>query len=150
MSSIKEYTMRFGSCMAVAVVLSLGVSSLGAAPAFAAVCLDKSMSLEEIVEAINATPGCERAMKLFEACEFGTSGDIQLGAAVEKKCERDFLAGLKAPRRQVYQREMQVCDNKYRNQSGTMYRSFTAICRASIAQRYSQRALKVTGTSPAR
>jgi hypothetical protein len=140
--------MRFGSCVAV-VVLSLGGVDLGAAPAFAAVCLDQSMTRDEIVEAINATPGCERAMKLFEACEFGTSGDIQLGAAVEKKCERDFLAGLKAPRRRTYQHEMQVCDDKYRNQSGTMYRSFTAICRAGIAQRYSQNALKVRG-APAR
>ena len=147
-SSMEEYAMRFGSCMAV-VVLSLGAVDLGAAPAFAAVCLDKSMTSDEIVEAINATPGCERAMKLFEACEFGTSGDIQLGTAVEKKCERDFLAGLKAPRRRAYQREMQVCDDKYRNQSGTMYRSFTAICRAGVAQRYSQNALKVTG-APAR
>jgi hypothetical protein len=143
-SSMEENAMRFGSCMAVVVL------SLSAAPAFAAVCLDKSMSLDEIVEAIDATPGCGRAMKLFEACEFGTSGDVQLGAAVEKKCERDFLAGLKAPRRLAYQREMQVCDNKYRNQSGTMYRSFTAFCRAGVAQRYSQNALKVRGASPAR
>jgi hypothetical protein len=129
--------------------MAVVVLSLSAGPAFAAVCLDKSMTSDEIVEAIDATPGCERAMKLFEACEMGTSGDIQLGAAVEKKCERDFLAGLKAPRRRAYQREMQVCDDKYRNQSGTMYRSFTAICRAGVAQRYSQNALKVTG-APAR
>jgi hypothetical protein len=80
-------------------------------------------------------------MKLFEACEFGTSGDIQLGAAVEKKCERVFLARLTEPQKLVYRREMQVCDRKYRNEEGTMYRSFTAFCRAEIAQRYSRRAL---------
>ena len=33
-------------------------------------------------------------------------------------------------------------DRKYRNESGTMYISFTAFCRAEVAQRYSQRALK--------
>ena len=119
--------------------------SLSGGPALAAVCRDKSMTLDEIVEGINASPGCERAMKLFQDCEFGTSGDIHLGAAVEKKCEGDFLSRLKAAQKQTYQRELNVCDRKYRNDSGTMYRSFTAFCRAEVAQRYSQRALKAAG-----
>jgi hypothetical protein len=100
------------------------------------------MTLDEIVDAINATPGCERAMKLFEVCEYGTSGDIHLGAAVEKKCEGDFLSRFKASQTQAYQREMLACDRKYQDESGTMYRSFTAFCRAEVAQRYSRRALK--------
>jgi hypothetical protein len=120
---------------------------LGAAPAFAAVCLDKSMTSDEIVDTIKAGPGCERAMKVFEACEFGASGDVDLGAAVEKKCEGDFLAGLKPPQKAAYQREMRACDRKYRNQSGTMYLSFTAFCRAEVAQRHSRQALKAAGTS---
>ena len=65
--------------------------------------------------------------------------------AVEKKCEADFLAHLKPPQEQSYRRELRVCDRKYRNQSGTMYISFTAFCRAEVAQRYSQRALKAGG-----
>jgi hypothetical protein len=137
--------MRSGLSAAVLAVLV----SLSGGPALAAVCLDKSMTLDEIVEAINASLGCERAMKLFQDCEFGTSGDIHLGAAVEKKCERDFLSRLKAAQKQTYQRELNVCDRKYRNESGTMYRSFTAFCRAEVAQRYSQRALKAAGP-PAR
>ena len=92
--------MRFGPSMAVlGVVLSLSASS-----ALAAVCLEKSMSLDEIVDTINATSGCERAMKVFEDCELSSSGDIRLGAAVEKKCERDFLGRLRAPQKQAYQR----------------------------------------------
>ena len=138
--------MRFGTPVAVLAVLL----SLGGAPAFAAVCFDKSMSLEEIVGAIDATPGCEAAMKLFTDCEFGTSGDIRLGAAVEKKCEGDFLGRLRPPQKQAYRREIAVCDDKYRNESGTMYRSFTAICRAEVSQRYSQRALKAAGSSKPR
>jgi hypothetical protein len=42
---------------------------------------------------------------------------------------------------------MRVCDRKYRNQSGTMYLSFTAFCRAEVAQRYSRQVLKTAGTS---
>jgi hypothetical protein len=116
--------------------------SIAAAPAYAAVCLDKSMTIDEIAEAINKTPACERAMKLAQDCALGSGGDTQLGAAVEKKCESDFLSGLKPPQKAAYARELGVCDRKYRNQSGTMYVSFTAFCRAEVAQRYSQRALK--------
>ena len=135
--------MRFGPSRSVlGVVLSLSASS-----ALAAVCLEKSMSLDEIVDTINATSGCERAMKVFEDCELSSSGDIRLGAAVEKKCERDFLGRLRAPQKQAYQREMGVCDRKYANESGTMYRSFTAFCRAEVAQRYSRQARKTSGLS---
>jgi hypothetical protein len=116
--------------------------SLGAAPAKAADCSAKSTQMDDIVAEINAAPGCDAAMKVFEACEFGASGDVQLGAAVEKKCEGDFLSRLKTPQKRAYQREMGVCDRKYRNQSGTMYISATAFCRAQVAQRYAHKARK--------
>ena len=116
--------------------------ALSAAPAEASICQGKSMSLDETVDAIKATRGCERAMKLFVDCAYTASGDIDLGAAVEKKCERDFLGHLGRPRKRAYQREMGVCDRKYRNEDGTMYLSFTAFCRAEVAQRYSRRARK--------
>src|ERR1019366_2570547 len=128
----KVHAMRFGPCMALAVVLSLAT-----APALAAVCQGKSMTLDDIVDTIKATSGCERAMKVFQDCEFGTSGDLRLGATVENKGERDFLGRLGAQEKQAYQREMLVCDRKYQNESGTMYRSFAAFCRADVAQRYS-------------
>jgi hypothetical protein len=70
------------------------------------------------------------------------SGDLQFGAVVEKKCEADFLDHLKAPQKLTYQRELRVCDRKYRNESGTMYISFAAFCRAEVAQRYSRQSLK--------
>jgi hypothetical protein len=115
---------------------------LGAAPATAEDCPAKSTQMDDIIDAINAAPGCDAAMKIFGACEYGASGDVQLGAAVEKKCEVDFVNRLKAAQKQAYQREMRVCDRKYRNQSGTMYLSFTAFCRAEVAQRYAQRVRK--------
>jgi len=144
MNSIRECAMRFGPLAAVPAVILL----LGGGPALAAVCLDKSMTPEEIVDAINATPGCEPAMKLFKDCEFGTSGDVQLGAAVEKKCEGDLLGRLAAAKKQAYQRELGVCDRKYRNESGTMYVSFTAFCRAEVAQRYAREVRRSASKPP--
>ena len=131
--------MRTNSILAIsAIVLSLGV-----APVRADVCLAKSSSMDDIIAAVNAAPGCDRAMKVFESCQSGASADVQLGNAVEKKCERDFLAQLKPPQTRAYQQEMQVCDDRHRNQAGTMYLSFNAFCRARVAQHHSQQALKL-------
>ena len=47
-----------------AAVLAIAISLGG--PASAAVCQDKSMTSDEIVEAINAAPDCARAMKLLQ------------------------------------------------------------------------------------
>ena len=129
------------SCLAVlAVVLSVADT-----PAHAAVCMEKSMTLDEVADTISAQKSCESAMKVFQDCALTAGGDVQLGAAVEKKCEADFMPGLNAAQKRAYQREMRACDRKYRNKSGTMYQSSTAFCRAKVAQHYSQRALKAGG-----
>ena len=123
------------------------VISVAATPARAMVCMDKSMTLDEVADTISSQKSCESAMKVFRDCELTASGDVQLGAAVEKKCEADFKPGLSAAQTQAYKGEMHACDIKYRNRSGTMYLSFTAFCRAEVAQRYSQRALKAAGAN---
>jgi hypothetical protein len=135
--------MRNGPWLAALSVILL----LAACPAHAEDCPAKTNQMDDILVALNEAPSCDRAMKVFEACEYVASGDVQFGAVVEKKCEIDFLARLKNPKKQAYQREMRVCDRKYRNESGTMYRSFTAFCRAMVAQRYSRQALKVATPS---
>ena len=126
------------SCLA---ILAVALSVAGT-PARAMVCMEKSMTLDEVVDTINAQKGCESAMKVFQDCQLTASGDVQLGAAVEKKCEADFMPGLGASQKKVYASQLKRCDNKYRNESGTMYRSFTAFCRAEVSQRFSQKALK--------
>lgn len=128
--------------LAVLLAVVAVVLSVAGHPARAMVCMDKFMTLDEVAGTIGAQKGCESAMKVFRDCELTASGDVELGAAVEKKCEADFKSGLNAAQNRAYKREMRVCDGKYRNKSGTMYLSFTAFCRAEVAQRYSQRALK--------
>ena len=117
------------------------------APAQAATmeCPAKSTQMDDIIASLNAAGGCDAAMKVFEACEYGASGDTQFGEVVEKKCEADFLDKAKASKKQAYRRELGVCDRKYRNKPGSMYISATAFCRAQVAQRYSQRMRKASG-----
>jgi hypothetical protein len=123
---------------------------LAAASARAEDCPAKSTIMDDVIAALNEAPNCDRAMKAFEACEYGTSGDIRFGALVETKCERDFLPRLTALQKQHYQSEMRACDRKYLDKEGTMYRSFTAFCRAGVAQRYAQKARRTATPSQAR
>ena len=108
-------------------------------------CPAKSTQMDDIIASLKAAKGCDAAMKVFEACEYGASGDVQFGEVVEKKCEADFLDKANASKKKAYKRELGVCDRKYRNQSGTMYISFTAFFRAEVAQRYSQAVRKAAG-----
>ncbi len=134
--------MRFGPGLAVLAIVI--VFSAAGAPLFAAVCIDKSMTPDEIIAVINAAPGCDQAIKIFEDCEYGASGDVLLGAAVEKKCEADFRSRLTAATKKAYQHQMGVCDRKYAKEDGTMYRSFTAFCRAEVSQRYARQARRAS------
>ena len=135
--------MTLKPCLAaIGLVLGLMISF---GPAQAAECPAKSTQSEDVVASLKAAKGCDAAMKVFEACQYGASGDTELGEVVEKKCEADFLDKANAPKKQAYKRELGVCDRKYRNQSGTMYISFTAFCRAKVAQRYSREVGKAAG-----
>ena len=116
--------------------------SLAVAPAMAEDCPVTSMDMDAIVAALNAAPDCDASMKLFEACQFGSTADIQFGDVVEKKCEAQFLGKLKPARQRVYQDQLGRCDAKFAGKQGTMWRSAAAMCRASVSQRFAQGKLK--------
>jgi hypothetical protein len=98
--------------------------------------------LEAIENFIRQAPSCQSAVAFFEKCEFGTSGDVGLGAAVTEKCEGDFINKLSAAQRRAYDRKQKHCELKYRDRVGTMYRSFEAFCQAYVARDYSTEFLK--------
>ena len=126
---------------AAGLVLTLALA-FGPAQAATAQCPAKTTLSDDVVAALKEAKGCDVAMKVFQACQYGASGDTEFGEIVEKKCEADFLDKASALKKQAYKRELRLCDLKYRNRSGTMYISFTASCRAQVAQRYSQRMRK--------
>src|SRR5262249_34027458 len=102
-------------------------------------------SLDAIEAAIAKAASCQASMEIFQACAYGASGDVPLGQAVIGKCEGDFLSRLNAKKKQAYGRELKRCWQKYRRESGTMYRSFEAVCAAAVAQAYSRRFLRAGG-----
>ncbi len=108
-------------------------------------CPASEHTLEAVQAAVGAPVSCEASLQVFEACAYGASGDVSLGAIVVEKCEGDFLSKLSKAQRRAYDQEQRHCDRKYRNELGTMYRSFEAFCRAKVAQTYSRRALRSKG-----
>ena len=97
---------------------------------------------DEIEKRIREAPSCQRAVAVFEICEFGASGDVGLGAAVTEKCEGDFLGKLSAAQKRAYDRKQKRCALKYQNEAGSMYRSFEALCGAYVARDYSAKFLQ--------
>ena len=123
-------------------VLALSVGILlawsGAAPvlvpALAKDCSQQDFTHEAHEETLRKAPSCRESLAMMEACAYGATGDVSLGQIVREKCEAGFLAKLSKSQRQTYDRGIKLCDDKYKNESGTMYRSFSAFCRAILAR----------------
>jgi hypothetical protein len=116
--------------------------SVGVVPAVAEDCPVKPFEMDGIIAAVNAASGCDASMKVFEACQMGSTADVQFGDAVEKKCEAAFLSRLKTPQKRTYADQLGRCDEKYADKQGTMWRSAAAMCRAAVSQRYARRIAK--------
>jgi len=101
----------------------------------------------DAIEAAIEQASCRESMNIFQACAYVASGDVPLGQAVIRKCEGDFLNKLNARQKRAYENEIKRCWRKYRRESGTMYRSFEAMCAAAVAQVYSRRFLGGTKSS---
>jgi hypothetical protein len=94
----------------------------------------------EIEQLLAEAPSCDQSMALFRICALGASGDLALGAIVRQRCESEFLDKLSRAERRRYDRWITFCERRYRNEPGTMYRSFEAFCAATVAQAYARRA----------
>jgi hypothetical protein len=111
-------------------------------PALAAEqCPAGLVGIDQIERAIRATPTCQRAFNLFDACRYNSSGDVALSAVVIRKCEAGFASRLTPDRRKRYQSEISACRRKYEHESGTLYVSFAVTCEAMVAVKY-QRAMR--------
>jgi len=104
----------------------------------------------KVPDLLRNAPSCERSMKVFEACAYGASGDVELGAAVVERCEQDFLSKLSRKQKASYDRDQKRCARKYVKKSGTMYRSFEAFCSVEVARKLARRHGKAPGGTKAK
>jgi len=100
---------------------------------------DKAGSYFEAVKtAVHNAPSCERAFKLTEACQFGDSKTNRLLEIVESKCEPLFMVKAGAKTKKAYEKAKERCDKIAERNSGTMYQSFAAVCRAGKARDFAR------------
>jgi hypothetical protein len=118
-----------------AALLALMTSSLAADD-----CPFGISDYDKIEAALKAAPTCAAAVSIFRGCALGAGGDVARGAIAQERCERDFLASLRATEGHAYKRQIGKCWQNLKD--GSMYRAMAAGCAVDVAERYSRRALK--------
>jgi hypothetical protein len=99
--------------------------------------------LDKVEAALRGAPTCGESSKVFGLCGMGGGSDVAMGGIVTERCEAEFLSRLDQRRRRAYRREQERCSRKYRNESGSMYRSAEAYCVSELAARYARKFGKV-------
>ncbi len=92
-----------------------------------------------IKNSIGAIADCDGAYRRFEACSLGTSGDNAISDIVRAKCEKRFLPTADAATKKAYKDKLYHCDDVARKNSGTMYLSLAALCRAKTARDFARK-----------
>lgn len=95
--------------------------------------------VEAVIAAVRYAPNCERAFKITEACEFGDSKTNRLLDIVATKCEPLFMKKASAAVKAAYKKAQDRCDKIAERNSGTMYQSFAAVCRAEKARDFARK-----------
>lgn len=95
--------------------------------------------VEAVIALVRNAPNCERAFKITEGCEFGDSKTNRLLEIVESKCEPLFLKRAGSSTKKAYKRAQARCDKIAERNSGTMYQSFAAVCRAGAAADFARK-----------
>ena len=108
-------------------------------------CPIAGFDLDKIKEAARNAPSCDKALEVFSRCGSGASSDVALGGIVTEKCEADFLKSLSQRERRAYAKAQHRCERKYRNETGSMYRSAEAYCVARVARDHARRYAKRKG-----
>ena len=93
---------------------------------------------DKIIEAIRSSQNCEKASELAESCSFGSSLDVDICEAAERKCGLNFWKKLSQDDKKIYNGLQRKCNIKYSKMVGTMYISMNAFCKLEIAKLYSQ------------
>jgi uncharacterized protein YecT (DUF1311 family) len=91
-------------------------------------------------EDLRATPSCEAAHKLHDACSWGSSGDAGLSGVVIEKCEAVFLNRLTPAQKSNYQARQQRCSDKYAREDGSMAIAEASLCAEAIAVSFARNA----------
>lgn len=103
--------------------------------AFAADCPVKFGQPDYVIKVearIAKAKSCDAAYEIASACALGSSVDTTIAGAAVPVCEKGAV--LNSIDRAAYAVLKQHCDDKYADQQGTMFISFTAFCHLDAAR----------------
>ena len=123
--------------MLVRIILACSAILLLTLPGAAEDCRELEFGAREAL--LRQAPTCDKAMELFQGCNAGGSGDINLGLIVTEKCEAGFLKKFSKAQRRSYDRELKSCNDEMKDDEGTLSRAMAAGCRALAAQSYAHK-----------
>ena len=90
---------------------------------------------EAFQDLIEKAESCYAAKSLAEACAYGSSLDVSTAGLAYGVCEAELQKNSPAENLTSLLSTMNgICDKKYENEQGTMYRSFNAFCRLSAIE----------------
>jgi hypothetical protein len=91
--------------------------------------------------AVSAAPDCERAFKVLDACQLGSSGDVALSDIVRGKCEPLFIGKAGPGVLKAYKKKQAGCARIVKKE-GTMYLGLAAVCEARAARNFARKYAK--------
>lgn len=95
--------------------------------------IDCPPDLDAQIAMIQGVGSCWRASEIAEQCAWGSSADIQTVAAALAVCEAEFMPHMSSADRGLYNHLQRLCEEKYKDMDGTMYRSMASFCRLKAA-----------------
>ena len=104
---------------------------------FAAECVNEKgediTSQPEVFQALIAkADSCYAAQNLAEACAYGSSLDVSTAGEAYQVCSAELAKN--RPSKELsntLKKMVSLCNKRYENEQGTMYRSFNAYCNLS-------------------
>lgn len=90
--------------------------------------------LLEVIQGIEAKATCDEASDLAVACGMGSGIDVEIAGTARALCEHNFVPKMTQQNRDTYEQTLILCEQKYRDQQGSIYVSAWAFCNLKVAQ----------------
>ncbi len=120
-------TIAFGGLAHAAPACRVGDAEAARAGGFAAA----------VAVALRAAPDCDRAFSTLQECQLGSRADNELSELVVDKCEPEFKPRAGAALLNAYAKARNRCEKLARDNPGSLYQSFAAICLGRVARDFS-------------
>ena len=88
---------------------------------------------DAIIKKISEQEHCYFAAKIARECAWGSSIDVAMVGEAMQICMKDFDSW-KPSHKQSFESLANDCNEKYKDQQGTMYRSMNAHCQLNFAE----------------